>query len=79
MPPARYSTTGFEPATRSRQRGVRFTPRQMFQNQTVSRLAAVADASGLRPSTADEPSEDGPSQEILDSVLAELSEEKGFR
>jgi amino acid adenylation domain-containing protein len=67
-------------ATRSRQRGVQFTPREMFQNQTVSQLAAVADASGLRAATVDDLLlAEGPSQEMLDSVLAELSEEKGFR
>ncbi|HEY4588566.1 MAG TPA: phosphopantetheine-binding protein, partial [Thermoanaerobaculia bacterium] len=71
-------------ATRSRLRGVQFTPRQMFQNQTISELAAVADASSLQASTVDDlllaeslsggAGQAGPSQEILDSVLAELSE-----
>ncbi|HYN23256.1 MAG TPA: amino acid adenylation domain-containing protein, partial [Thermoanaerobaculia bacterium] len=76
-------------ATRSRQRGVRFTPRQLFQNQTVAQLAAVADIADLEiaassrvPDTADEAqsfstvefSEAGLSQADLDNLLAELSE-----
>jgi amino acid adenylation domain-containing protein len=67
-------------ATRSRKRGVSFTPRQLFQNQTVAQLAAVVDA--LRaPGEAAGPvlapllefSEAGLSQDELDDLLAELS------
>ena len=70
-------------ATRSRQRGVQFTPRQLFQNQTVARLAAVAGISGLEVSAQERGDfvgdldyfqESGLSPEALDNVLAELSE-----
>jgi aryl carrier-like protein len=64
-------------ATRSRKRGVGFTPRQLFQNQTVAELAAVADAADLETSVvtaSTEFSEAGLSQEELDDLLAELSE-----
>jgi amino acid adenylation domain-containing protein len=63
-------------ATRSRKRGVGFSPRQLFQNQTVAELAAVANAAELQApgavSTAF--SEAGLSQGELDDLLAELSE-----
>ena len=73
-------------ATRSRQRGVRFTPRQLFQNQTVAQLAAVADiaeleianaadtAAAAHPFPTVEFSEAGLSQADLHDLLAELSE-----
>ena len=70
-------------ATRSRKRGVRFTPRQLFQNQTVAELAAVADAADLTapgeaavpvPAVQNEFSEAGLSQDDLDDLLAELAE-----
>jgi amino acid adenylation domain-containing protein len=73
------SILAIQAATRSRQRGVQLTPRQMLLNQTIAQLAAVADASDLRAATIDAPPlAEEPDQEILDSVLAELSEEKGF-
>ncbi|HVG08476.1 MAG TPA: amino acid adenylation domain-containing protein [Thermoanaerobaculia bacterium] len=68
-------------ATRSRKRGVSFTPRQLFQNQTIAQLAVVVDTLGgpgeaavpvLAPLT--EFSEAGLSQDELDDLLAELSE-----
>nr|QEO74126.1 condensation domain-containing protein [uncultured bacterium] len=63
-------------ATRSRKRGVSFTPRQLFQNQTVAELAAVADAAELQAPVAASIafSEAGLSQNELDDLLAELSE-----
>ncbi|MFL6291918.1 MAG: amino acid adenylation domain-containing protein [Thermoanaerobaculia bacterium] len=63
-------------ATRSRKRGVGFTPRQLFQNQTVAELAAVADAAELQaPVVASIAfSEAGLSQDELDDLLAELAE-----
>jgi hypothetical protein len=55
---------------------VSFTPRQLFQNQTVAELAAVADAADLRAPVAASIafSEAGLSQGELDDILAELSE-----
>jgi amino acid adenylation domain-containing protein len=96
------SILAIQAVTRSRKRGVHFAPRQILQNQTIAQLAAVADASGLWESAAEdvilaeplfsgsglqEPGrfdptyfpEAGLSQEALDDVLAELSEEKGSR
>jgi len=63
-------------ATRSRKRGVGFIPRQLFQNQTVAELAAVADAAvGQVPVTASIAfSEAGLSQDKLNDLLAELAE-----
>ncbi|HWN42366.1 MAG TPA: amino acid adenylation domain-containing protein [Thermoanaerobaculia bacterium] len=63
-------------ATRSRKQGVSFTPRQLFQNQTVAELAAVADAAELQAPVATSIafSEAGLSQSELDDLLAELSE-----
>jgi len=55
---------------------VSFTPRQLFQNQTVAELAAVADAAALQVPVAASTafSEAGLSQDELDDLLAELSE-----
>ncbi|HET9225446.1 MAG TPA: amino acid adenylation domain-containing protein, partial [Thermoanaerobaculia bacterium] len=39
-------------ATRSRKRGVRFTPRQLFQNQTVAQLASVVEVDPEAPAEA---------------------------
>ena len=63
-------------ATRSRNRGVLFSPRQLFQNQTVAGLATVADAADLQAPVAasTEFSEAGLSQDELDDLLAELAE-----
>jgi amino acid adenylation domain-containing protein len=64
-------------ATRSRKRGVLFTPRQLFQNQTVAELATVVDAADLATpivTASTEFSEAGLSQDELDDLLAELSE-----
>ena len=68
-------------ASRSRQRGVPFTPRQLFQNQTVARLAAVADVADLVAAEVKEAvpisfefSEAGLSDAELDVLLGELSE-----
>jgi amino acid adenylation domain-containing protein len=63
-------------ATRCRKRGMLFTPRQLFQSQTVAALAAVADAVELQAPAAvsTEFSEAGLSQDELDDLLAELAE-----
>ncbi len=63
-------------ATRSRKLGVRFTPRQLFQNQTVAGLSGVADAAELQApvDASTEFSEAGLNQDELDDLLAELAE-----
>ncbi len=73
--------------TRSRKLGLRFTPRQLFQNQTIAQLAAVAETAQIaqiaevrrqEPATdrsftpADFP-QAGLSQSDLDELLAELA------
>jgi amino acid adenylation domain-containing protein len=37
------SILAIQVVTRSRQRGIRFTPRQLFQNQTIAQLAGIAE------------------------------------
>jgi amino acid adenylation domain-containing protein len=82
------SILAIQVVTRSRKRGVRFAPRQMFQNQTIAQLAAVADAAATEAAAAgssfanmraepDSPTyfpEAGLSQEDLEDLLAELAE-----
>jgi len=66
--------------TRSRARGLRFTPRQLFQNQTVAQLAAVAEVA-VEPSAepAPVPTAELPLAHLapadLADVLAELGDE----
>ncbi len=79
--------------TRSRKRGLRFTPRQLFQNQTIAQLGTVVEtvvtvegaevrdpepASDRSPMAVDFP-QAGLSQSDLDDLLAELAEPKGHR
>jgi len=69
------SILAIQAVTRSRKRGVLFAPRQLFQYQTIAQLAAVAeDVVPVQPERFDFP-DVGMSQQALDDVLAELSEE----
>jgi amino acid adenylation domain-containing protein len=70
------SILAIQVVTRSRQRGILFAPRQLFQHQTIAQLAAVAEEGVPEdPATGHF---DGPgaavSQQLLDDVLAELAE-----
>jgi aryl carrier-like protein len=66
------SILAIQVVTRSRKRGVRFAPRQIFQHQTIARLAAAAE---VEDAVRVEP-EFSFSQKALDDVLIELSQER---
>ncbi|HEX3131786.1 MAG TPA: amino acid adenylation domain-containing protein [Thermoanaerobaculia bacterium] len=79
------SILAIQVVTRSRRHGLRFTPRQLFQNQTIAQLATVVEAMEaieetpspaapvVFPAPMDFP-ESGLSQSDLDDLLAELAE-----
>ena len=55
------SILAIQVVTRSRKRGVRFAPRQIFQNQTIAQLAAVAEVAHPPGAAAGKAAATGPS------------------